>query len=132
MKFALNHKWKFTRWRLAYMSGLGQVIITMLVTCINYFIIIFSADIIEMVKDFLAIKVISELDDYFFFEHRQDEVAKQLIINPDYEGIYKIETTTSRDARSKKKDGSGNNAFEQNSDVKWVQKTFGDGRRLRR
>ena len=98
MKFALNHKWKFTNWRLAYCSGLGQVIITMIVTVINYFIIIFTGDIIEMVKDFLAVKVISELDDYFFFEHRQDEVAKQLIVIQEYEGIYKIETTTSRRA----------------------------------
>ena len=98
MKYALNHKWKFSNWRLAYASGLGQVIITMIVTIINYFIIIFTGDIIEMVKDFLAVKVISELDDYFFFEHRQDEVAKQLIVNEDYAKIYNIETTTSRRA----------------------------------
>ena len=98
MKYALNHKWKFSNWRLAYCSGLGQVIITGIVTIINYFIIIFTGDIIEMVKDFLAVKVISELDDYFFFEHRQDEIAKQLIVDSDYEGLCKIETTTSRRA----------------------------------
>ena len=76
MKFVINHKWKFKEWRKAYLCGLAQVSITIMVTVINYFVIIFSPSIIDIVKDFLAIKVISELDDYFFSEHTgKDEVA---------------------------------------------------------
>ena len=82
-----------------------------------------------MVKDFLAVKVISELDDYFFFEHRQDEVAKQLIVNSDFEGIYKIETTTSRRALPVNSLGTELNEFEMNDDIKWIQKTFGDDKK---
>lgn len=69
MKFALNHKWKFSSWQLAFLSGFTQFLITFFVTVINYFVIIFQNQILDIVKDFLAIKVISELDDYFFVEH---------------------------------------------------------------
>ena len=55
MKFALNHKWKFSRWRHAYFAGLGQVIITLLVAVISYFVIVFAPTVIEIVKDFLAL-----------------------------------------------------------------------------
>ena len=84
MKFALNHKWKFSAWYLAFLSGFTQFLITLLVTIINYFVISFITDILDMVKDFLAIKVISELDDYFFSEHLSGEISKDLIVN---EGI---------------------------------------------
>ena len=59
MKFAINHKWKFSRWRYAYLAGLGQVIITTLVAVISYFVIVFAGDVIDVVKDFLALQVIS-------------------------------------------------------------------------
>ena len=59
MKFALNHKWKFSRWRYAYMAGLCQASITFLVTIISYFVLIFSDNVLDIVKDFLALEVIS-------------------------------------------------------------------------
>ena len=59
MKFAINHKWKFSRWRYAYLAGLGQVIITTLVAIISYLVIVFAGSVIDIVKDFLALQVIS-------------------------------------------------------------------------
>jgi len=80
MKFALNHKWKFRHWRSAFLSGYMQVLMVLIVTIISYFIIIFNDDIIEIVKDFLAIEVISALDDYFFSEHiDKSEVSRKVI-----------------------------------------------------
>ena len=77
MKYALNHSWKFESWGLAFLSGLCQMVMVLFTTIINYSIIIFTDDIIEIVKDFLAIVVITELDDYFFAEHvDRDDVAK--------------------------------------------------------
>ena len=69
MKFALNHKWKFMRWRFAYMAGLAQAIITVLVAVISYFVIIFAETELDIVKDFLALLVIAEVDSLFFNEY---------------------------------------------------------------
>ena len=55
MKYALNHKWKFRSWKFAYISGLMQSVMVIVVTIISYFVIIFNNDMIEIVKDFLAI-----------------------------------------------------------------------------
>ena len=41
MKYALNHKWKFSSWHLAFFAGFCQFVITFSVTLINYFVIIF-------------------------------------------------------------------------------------------
>lgn len=49
------------------------MLVVVLVSIISYFIIINTDDIIEIVKDFLVIKVVSELDDYFFKEHIDKE-----------------------------------------------------------
>ena len=68
MKYALNHKWKFQNWYLACLSGFASASISIAVTIISYFIISFADDIIDIVKDFLAIQVISQLDDYFLSE----------------------------------------------------------------
>ena len=63
MKFALNHKWKC----YAYMAGLTQAIIIFLVAVIRYFvIIIFAEEELNIVKDFLALLVIAEVDSLFF------------------------------------------------------------------
>lgn len=41
MKYAMNHKWKFSSWswRLAYAAGFAEVIINALVAIISYFVI---------------------------------------------------------------------------------------------
>ena len=101
MKFAINHRWKFSRWRYAYMAGLAQVIVTVLVALISYAVIVFSPTIIEMVKDFLALQVIRELDDFFFEEYvTSREVCKQVMLKERHHGIFKVETTTSNRART--------------------------------
>lgn len=76
-----------------------QVSIVLVVTIISYFIIIFNDDIIEIVKDFLAIEVIAALDDYFFSEHLdRSEVARRVISDEQLQEVLKIETTTSHEA----------------------------------
>ena len=59
MKFAINHKWKFSRWRYAYIAGLFQVIITLSVAVICYFVIVFADSVVDIVKDFIALGVIT-------------------------------------------------------------------------
>jgi len=66
MKYALNHKWKFERWELAFFSGFCQMVIVIFVTLICYSLIIFNDDIISILQDFLAVEVISKLAFYFY------------------------------------------------------------------
>lgn len=69
MKFAINHRWKFEYPGLAFFSAFLQVIVTCAVTLLSYSVIVYSGSIIDIVKDFLAIKVIDDIDSYFFVEH---------------------------------------------------------------
>ena len=92
MKFALNHQWKFKLPVLAFFVGLAQVLVVVMVSIISYFIIINTDDIIDIVKDFLVIKVVSELDDYFFKEHiDKQEISKQIISEEAFQGIVRVE-----------------------------------------
>ena len=122
MKFALNHKWKFSSWYLAFFAGLCQFLITFAVTLINYFVIIFQNEILDIVKDFLAIKVISELDNetLFYIEHKgRKEISNLLVTDEALQEVLEIETTTSRDA--KLVDGEDHiNKFKLKEDANWV------------
>ena len=73
----------------------------MLVTLLNYFTIIAAETVIDIVMNFLALAVIADLDDFFFTAHGENELGKRMVKNDDgeYTDLYKIETTTSRDAR---------------------------------
>ena len=72
----------------------------MLVTLLNYFTIIAAETVIDIVMNFLALAVIAELDDFFFIAHGENELGKKMVLNEDkeYTDLYKIETTTSKDA----------------------------------
>ena len=97
MKYAINHKWKFSRWRYAFLSGLGQTLIGYLVAVISYFVIIFDTTVLDIVKDFVALEVISQLDEYFFVEYDEEkEKCKKILANTEYHEILTIQTTTSQ------------------------------------
>lgn len=104
MKYAINHKWKFSSWswRLAYCAGFAEVIINALVAIISYFVITFDDTIIDAVKDFLALQVVSDLAKYFFNEYvKEREPCKKLIKEAGEEDSFKlleIQVTTSRRA----------------------------------
>ena len=77
MKFALNHSFKFDRLYIAFFAGLLQSVMVILVTCLNYYIIIaLSNTIIDVAKDFLALMVISDFDNMLYLEHSKDEFSK--------------------------------------------------------
>ena len=78
MKYATNHPWKFSDWRQAYLIGFFQV--TVLLTCEagNLIILATNHAMLDIIMNFLAIIVITEFDDYFFYIV-QDEVLAGLI-----------------------------------------------------
>lgn len=51
-----------------------------LVTLVSYYVIIAKSNsVIDVAKDFLAMKVIASFDDYLYSEHTKDNKLKMLI-----------------------------------------------------
>ena len=111
MKYALNHPWKFKHPYVAFMSGFFQAISTAFTALVCYSIILSSVDILELAKDFTALTIIINFDNYFALTS-SDDITKEIVEgirnkSGIYEGLLKNETTTSADAR-----GSGNAVLE--------------------
>ena len=65
MKFSVNHHWKFSNYRVAFMAGFAQVMVMFLITIINYMVISISDDVITVAKDFTALMIVADFDDIF-------------------------------------------------------------------
>ena len=66
IKYALNHRWKFEYPKMAILAGTLQTLMNMTVVILNYEAILLSDNTMDIVMDFLALVVVSELDDYFY------------------------------------------------------------------
>merc|ERR1712232_172439 len=98
MKYSINHHWKFSNDRLAFSSGLLQVISMVGITLINYLVITINDNILDIAKDFTALMIIGSFDD-IFGKVAGKELAKDVLTDPAYKELFKIETTTSKDAK---------------------------------
>ena len=101
MKYSMNHYWKFANDRLAFSSGLLQVISMVGITLINYLVITINDNILDIAKDFTALMIIGSFDD-IFGKVTGKELAKDVLTDPAYQELFKIETTTSVDAKRQK------------------------------
>lgn len=103
MKYVSNHWWKFSNARLAYISGLLQLSAMLCVAIVNYFVITISDNVLDIAKDFTALLIIGEFDDALSTKTESyasvPDVAHDCLSEDYYESIFKIETTTSNDAR---------------------------------
>lgn len=80
MKYCVNHSYRFRHGPLAFLVGLAQVFSVVLITLLNYYVIIArSNEVIDVVKDFLAMMVITEFDNFFYQEHSSDHMCKHVI-----------------------------------------------------
>ena len=68
------------------------------ITGINYLVITVSDTVLDIAKDFTALMIISYFDDIFGALEGGNELAKDVINDLEYEKIFTIETTTSKDA----------------------------------
>ena len=66
MKYALNHPWKFYSWFQAYKVGLQQMLVVLSLEAVNISFMLTNATISDIIKDFIALLIISDFDDYFF------------------------------------------------------------------
>ena len=92
----------------------------MFVVILNYWAIQLADNPLDIVMNFLALVVVSEIDDYFFVSHR-DIICKDIIENleSDWSYLFKIQTTTSTDARPWEKNPEVN-LMEKPRDVEWI------------
>lgn len=103
MKYSVNHYWKFSNYNTAFLAGLLQVLAMLLITVINYAVITIEKSVIDVAKDFTALYVVAEFDNYFSFSSGS-ELPKDICTSSDYEQIFLIETTTSLDADHERSD----------------------------
>lgn len=73
MKYALNHPWKFRRWYMACLIGLTQFGMAFMTEYVSIQVILSTSTYIDAVKDFIALIVVNELDNYLFnYQHKDD------------------------------------------------------------
>ena len=96
MKYAVNHRWKFINYKIAFMSGLMQASMIIFVEFINVMALLTNTQVIGIVMDFLALVIISEFDDFFFNAITNPDVT-DIIEDKDkmYKALITIQTTTS-------------------------------------
>ena len=77
IKYSVNHPWKFKNKQIAFLAGFLQVVVMLAITLINYFVIAISGTVIDVAKDFTALLIIADFDD-FFGDNIEDELSKQV------------------------------------------------------
>ena len=65
VKYALNHYWKFKGPKSAIAAGLMQFAATLFTSFVNYAVIVQSSTVMDLAKDFTALLVISQFDNWF-------------------------------------------------------------------
>lgn len=76
MKYSVNHYWKFSSYRMAFLAGFLQFLAMILITLINYNVITISDTVIDIAKDFTALMIIADIDDVFGSLGAGTELAK--------------------------------------------------------
>ena len=71
MKYAVNHPWKFADYKFAWLCGFMQVFKVLIVEFVNFSALLTNFTIIEIVRNFLALVVIAEFDNYFFRAYKE-------------------------------------------------------------
>ena len=96
MKFALNHYWRFSSVWLAFAAGFCQLIMVVFVELLLYLIIVLSHEIIDVITHFLALYVISKLDEFLFSELADNEISNRVAQEEKFSPLRTISTTTSQ------------------------------------
>ena len=99
MKYAANHWWKFSNPRLAWLAGFLQAFALILIALINYLVVTISNEVLDVAKDFTALLIIAEFDDILAdLTTTYSKLSEPAVDAKKYEGLLKIETTTSDEA----------------------------------
>ena len=67
MKYALSHPYKFRRWKEAYAVAFTQLSVVIVTEIVNLAILCTNHTILDVIMNFLALVIIADFDDFFFF-----------------------------------------------------------------
>ena len=103
MKYSINHEWKFKHPSRAFTVGFMQFFIMIMNALINYAVISSANTVLEVAQDFTALIIIAQIDNIFVTGIIGEEKAKEILRNySKYKELFKIETTTSDNAKGEK------------------------------
>jgi len=75
MKFALNHSWRFDWVIVAFAAGCSQVLLTASLEVLLYALLAISHDLVQVITVFVAINVLSKLEEVFLIGFSVLEVS---------------------------------------------------------
>lgn len=73
-----------------------------MITLISYLVITIESSVIDVAKDFTALTIIADFDNYFGAFGSGQELPKLICTEKKYRWLFTIETTTSKDAEREK------------------------------
>jgi len=96
------------------------------VTFLNYYLILASETVVDVILNFIALEIITQFDDFIFHIHDKGEVAKVMIndVGTTFSQLVIIETTTSTDGEPWLDRGNiyeNLNKFKPRSDYFWLK-----------
>ena len=98
MKFSVNHPWKFIDWKLAYATGLLQIVAVVATELATYFMLLFAADaMLDVLANYAIVLVIVDFGGYFYALNPNTK-NKEIITKEKYKQLFKWEVTTSKSA----------------------------------
>lgn len=98
MKFAVNHRWKFRSYELAFSVGLMQVLMVFMVEVVTCLILIFASEtLFDVIANYIIVLVIADFSDNFY-SINTDERHKKMITDETFSKFFTIEVTTSKSA----------------------------------
>ena len=85
MKFALNHPWKFEKCYLAFLSGLAQTLVTLLIEGTCFTLIMANNTPQKVIASFIILIIITQFDEFLyqsFADQRYREIFTKISETP--------------------------------------------------
>ena len=100
MKYAINHPWKFRNVRLAFVAGLMQFTISLVIEVSNVYVLLANSETqFDIVSNFVIMLVVADFDNYFYSVRNPDHISR-MITEDKFAHIFTWETSTSYDAKA--------------------------------
>lgn len=100
MKFSLNHDFRFSNYKVAFLAGFLQTTILCIVELVNMLCILTASSMLDVVMNFMALAVIAEFDDTFYAALGNDDNKNILSGHAIFQHLFTITKTSSIDAQA--------------------------------
>ena len=83
MKYATNHSWKFRKYKSAFTAGFLQATSAIIITLVNFAVILQAENALDLAKDYTALMVIANFDDFYYQASRLN-LLKEVLEDDEY------------------------------------------------